>query len=786
MTQLSPTDGFDLTPEPRILPMLGEINLAHWRCIAELVDNAIDGFLNAADEGVSLEHPEIHVSLPTNASGHPRITVRDNGPGMTPETLEKAVRAGWTGNEPIGNLGMFGMGFNIATARLGTRTRVWTTRRGDSEWHGLTIDFQTLMQQRHFRTPRSTRPKSDPWEHGTEITIEQLKQETAQAVARTGSRSRITRELAKVYSSMLRMNGTPLSFRLMVNNNQVRGRQHCVWGDSDTPRLVDTPRHGQVNARQVVDVELGERDYCSACWQWLSSGQHVCPSCGSADPVVPRPRRIHGWLGIQRHLSRVEFGIDLIRHGRKIELANKDLFHWDNEGVSEPEYPIDDPRYRGRIVGEIHLDHARVTYTKDRFDRNDPAWEEMIHAVRGQGPLRPEKAQQLGFGLNESPLSLLFQAFRRSNPQRRVAGGYARLLVVPDNDRAEEMAQRFHAQEPEYQNDTKWYELAEAADQQLLSSSPEGSQSTGDSDDLADFANSPDPTSDDGDTDSNGTSTQTNVHTQRVGLPALSREYVSESTGLRWNVTAFHVSPEDQELGGREQPWSLVATTSGDYLFLVNERHLVFQSATMTPLDGLLAQLAWVVLDFSRGQRDSGATFPAVLAELRERYAVNSRLDPSTLSVSASTTLTDMGRCLQRNLHNDDGVVLFRELSPSDQDEIQHRMAARTVPNPQSVIAEGGFLEYAPFRTLLSFFQRHPELFLDSRYWETAYDSLDYGTDSATEEARSRIVHYYVGLLEDAVWLAEQHQSDLAQASRERLLRTALALDLLAPSVDID
>ena len=36
---------FNLQPTPRILPMLGEIKLPEWRCVAELVDNAVDGFL---------------------------------------------------------------------------------------------------------------------------------------------------------------------------------------------------------------------------------------------------------------------------------------------------------------------------------------------------------------------------------------------------------------------------------------------------------------------------------------------------------------------------------------------------------------------------------------------------------------------------------------------------------------------------------------------------------------------------------------------------------------------
>ena len=218
-TSPSESPGFDLTPEPRILPMLGEINLEPWRCIAELIDNSIDGFLNASRSGETVGDPEIQVTLPTIATGSPRITVRDNGPGMTADILERAVRAGWTGNEPVGSLGLFGMGFNIATARLGTRTSVWTTMDGDPAWHGLTIDFQTLIRQRHFRTPRLSRPKNNPKEHGAEIVIEQLKPEATQWIVNLSNRSRVRRELGKVYSSMLKKDGVPLSFRLKENRN---------------------------------------------------------------------------------------------------------------------------------------------------------------------------------------------------------------------------------------------------------------------------------------------------------------------------------------------------------------------------------------------------------------------------------------------------------------------------------------------------------------------------------------------------------------------------------------
>src|SRR5207253_8143499 len=137
-------------------------------------------------------------------------------------------------------------------------------------------------------------------------------------------------------------------------------------------------------------VHLAERDFCLQCWQWLAASADKCPSCGGSQNVVKRNRRVYGWVGLQRYLSASDYGIDFLRHGRKIEVASRDLFYWNDGQLSEEEYPIDDPRHRGRVVGEIHLDHCRVTYTKDRFDRNDPAWEEMANIVRGSGPLRPD------------------------------------------------------------------------------------------------------------------------------------------------------------------------------------------------------------------------------------------------------------------------------------------------------------------------------------------------------------------------------------------------------------
>ena len=386
---------FDLQPHPRILPMLGEINIQRWQCIAELIDNSLDAFIvDKAESGSEISDPHIVVSLPTRNAPNAVVTVKDNGPGMDAGTLENAVKAGWTGNDPMAHLGMFGMGFNIATARLGKVTRVWSTRQSELEWHGIEIDFDKLSQQRHFLTPILTRPKEDPGDHGTEVRIELLKPNQRRILATPAGRAKINRQLERVYSSMLRPNGVPLTVKVHVNTKRLAGHRHCVWGDplNSPERTVTHGRFGEIEAFKEVDTPLTERPFCTKCWTWLANEEDACLTCQRSDTVHILQRRIHGWIGLQRYLDPNDYGIDFLRHGRKIELGNRDLFCWQDDTAVELEYPIDDPRSRGRLVGEIHLDHCRVHYTKDRFERSDPAWQEMVRVVRGDGPLRPDKA----------------------------------------------------------------------------------------------------------------------------------------------------------------------------------------------------------------------------------------------------------------------------------------------------------------------------------------------------------------------------------------------------------
>lgn len=80
---------------------------------------------------------------------------------------------------------------------------------------------------------------------------------------------------------------------------------------------------------------------------------------------------------------------------------------------------------------------------------------------------------------------------------------------------------------------------------------------------------------------------------------------------------------------------------------------------------------------------------------------------------------------------------------------------------------------------------RHPELFLDGKYWEDAYAVLDFGAPEVTNEAKAATVARYDAYLGDAIWLADQTPADLARASRDTVIRATCSLRLLRPDVAV-
>jgi hypothetical protein len=774
-----------LAPDPRLLPMLGEIDLSQERCLAELVDNSIDGFLKDQRQVGTDYLPLVAVELPSTKDDteHARISVKDNGPGMPTELLEKAVKAGWTGNDPISNLGLFGMGFNIATARLGRTTHVWTTMSGESEWRGIEIDFFKLIEDGSFVTDLLTKPKEEKSTSGTEIVVSKLKSDQLAWFTKLSNHGKIKTFFSKIYSTMLRSPGQPIHFQLLVSGKSVNPRQHCIWGDGEAHRSVSTKKYGQIDAYQPIQITLDSKKYCIKCWSWAQTESESCHICGATNSIVERKRRITGWVGILRYLSETEYGIDLIRNGRKIEIQDRSLFKWEQDGVVVDEYPIDDPRRRGRIVGEIHLDHCRVSYTKDRFDRDDSAWKEMTEYIRGKGPLRPDKANQLGFGQNVSSLFLLFQAFRRSTPTSKVAGAWESLLAVKDNDLALEFAKKYYQGEPKYQTDEEWFKLVKEADKELLfrnKPGPPGTEDDSEDDELEDIIDSDDDDATESDQDDKNESGK--YFEEIIGF--LSRDYVDDKTAIRFEVEAYSVELAHPKLTDGSLPWKFEREPNGTYKFYVNRELSLFTQA-FEPLDALLAELAHTIYLFSKDKPEA-PLFSELLGGLRTKYVGEDKFDISDLIQRAEKELTHIARFVSSLDDGDEINRLFNDMSSFERNSMLSNMAAAGIRDSNKLVFRGMFLEYAPPYSLIRFIEKNPEIYFDGNLWDIRFNSLSFDDIDAQKLAREGILRQFSSLLSDLFWLSKQTPSSVDSDDYGKIIRAQIALDTLISYRDED
>ena len=197
-------------------------------------------------------------------------------------------------------------------------------------------------------------------------------------------------------------------------------------------------------------------DNGGTCPRWILHIQQIA----SIDELV------RGWVGVQRYDHVSHFGIDLIRNGRAIRVLEKDAFFtFENEsGETIKDYPIDG--IYGRIVGEIHLDHVRVDFTKQDFDRSTPEWQRAIEFLRGKSSLQPTRP---GASDNNSPVMKIFRGYRRVRKiglgdmymGERKAGDNKpkRISRVVESD----FLKRFHQKEEGYYDDAKWWEKVEEA-----------------------------------------------------------------------------------------------------------------------------------------------------------------------------------------------------------------------------------------------------------------------------------------------------------------------------------
>jgi hypothetical protein len=464
----------DLTPDPKVLVALTRTPMLPLDALCELIDNCIDGFEAARRSGVPIDEPTVIVELPTRSEIEQhrtgRVVIRDNGPGMDVQTAEKALRAGYSGNNAYDSLGLFGMGFNISTGKLGRRTTLTSCQRNESEAIRVEIDLEQIQQRRCFQVPFTRIERPQGFSSGTAIEINgwwpigDANANFPLNLVKHGL-AKIRAELGRRYATILRKpigsNGSPM--RLMVNRQLVTAFEHCIWGEN---RFVERERIGRVYAVQKFEETLDRTTRCAACTAVLAMGATRCEQCGGGATRTIE-ERIKGWVGIQRYDDNTHYGIDLIRNGRAIRVAEKEAFFEfrDELGEVTKDYPIDSTF--GRIVGEVHLDHVPVDFLKQDFQRTSTEWVKAIQFLRGTTSLQPSRWEN--GSQNSSPISKLYQGYRRV----RKYGTGDMYMGVFDGGKAgriareveKDMLQKFNDRVPGYYpDDAEWWKHVLAAD----------------------------------------------------------------------------------------------------------------------------------------------------------------------------------------------------------------------------------------------------------------------------------------------------------------------------------
>mgnify|MGYP003948664603 CR=1 FL=1 len=765
----------DVTPNPRILQMLGEIAFEPWQCIAELVDNSLDAYISATEANknwlsdMGMENYSIDITLPTQheyEAGLAILSVQDSGPGLTLEELKNAVTAGFSGNDPLGKLGLFGMGFNIATARLGRKTRIRTTRVDDTSWLVMELDLDEMQNTGKFHAQLAREPKEDDGYHGTIVEILRLKHEFKGNLTAGAGIGGIKKQLSRIYSAIL--NEQLVTMRL--SENDIIPWSHCIWNINREAILGSGT---SVPAYLQIDYLLPDYYFCKVCWHWSSSEsvkENTCPACGEKNNIELKNRRIHGWLGIQRYFDQSHYGIDFIRNGRIIEPLSKECFYWNEDGEIELEYPIDTTHWGGRIVGQINIDFAQVDYQKTSFAKNKREWSEVVDYLRGTSPFRPRIAEERGYAENVSPLAKLFNTFRSGNRSglRMLVPGGSDNPLKGDNADALAWAERYYSGDPDFQTDEKWWERVMRAERTRRGEEIDDSDDDDEEIDIDDpFGEGDQDDGEDAENDGEEDTTEYLILdkelSQRYDFPA------PHSTVSPIEITVFRDSRPLRIRDLRNTPPLAIDTRQAPsrYSISYHPHHPAFLEFAETPFDYLLIELAtWFSVRLGGGDWNAGRVYQ----NLKEEYQKSKKLDVQSLGQTATQILEEM----KEHLSECKVTVPEKEVTEDLRRELTRDVMSTSgnADEVDTLLESGQWIERVSDEYMIPIIMGDPGLIMDGKFFSTSYEKIT--MDDIKQETVDRII----SCLKDAIMI-KKTASRSTYPDKSLLLRADAALNYL-------
>lgn len=755
---------FNLTPSPALLDLLGKIPFKGWQCAAELIDNSIDAIINNTDHLVDFQRV-IAVYIPTKSKieiNEP-LVVEDWGIGMTETQLENAVRAGFSSKRSDANLGLFGMGFNVATSRLANVVRVWTSTADMNEEIGVSIDLREMKKSGSFMRPKMTRPKNTGKRSGTRIEIFDYKPE-AQNLLKP---QEIYRELNRAYSERI---FSKHKVKILVNNQELWPFKFCTWGAHRSVKY----KYDEIPAIIEINEHLKDEMFCENCFAWLgdvvnTSIELECPHCHLQGQIIKKAIYITGWLGIQRYSDPEHFGIDISRNGRILSKLDKSLFSWDDDRAQDdtrfhPEYPRDTTYAGGRIVGQIEANFVIPKYTKDDFEREDKNWRAVVNFLRGEMPIQPELASSFGYNFpNRAPLAQLFNGYRKINVPGPKTLVFARENGSVDHVTPKNWAQKFYEKDPFYQDDTKWWEAVTKADIK------DGHSTFNLINPLIATGKPIGPP-------------QGNISSQHIekypGKKILKKTHrfdIEKLIGERpFDLTIIDYTP-DNDLS---VPIIFEPESQSKFSVYLNNTHPLFRDFADGYEDLVYMEVAHKYAIIKNSPQEWPVT--RIYYELKSRYAPETMLNVPNLVVKANSLMRD----IQNYLIKGGGITLPRKPNINEPEKkiiIKKYLdlEGSALHDFESFVKTSQYLKYVDLNYLFKFIEEFPDVVFDGKILSFPYLELD-------QDYKEHVLKKYMTYFNDVKWfmndLAKEGDEAIKQL-KQQIIRNRYSIEILYGSI---
>lgn len=170
----------DISPDMPMYNLLKSYPYSLAGALSEYIDNALQAYLDSSDEVKhKLKKLEIRISFDLKDKHSQKITVSDNGVGISSKDLQRAMKPGFAASEA--NLHEFGIGMKAASVWLGREWNVSSLPYGDEVKYCLRFDLDELLKNNQS-TLEVDEQRKKPYEHGVLISISRLRDLSSEQV----------------------------------------------------------------------------------------------------------------------------------------------------------------------------------------------------------------------------------------------------------------------------------------------------------------------------------------------------------------------------------------------------------------------------------------------------------------------------------------------------------------------------------------------------------------------------------------------------------------------------